>query len=248
MTNTHHPTQNNRGVMHPLSDISQRFVLFAAKAEHPVMDMGCAYGNTVIEALHQGAKRVIACDMEPQHLAALRDSITDPDTLARLETQSGKFPQEFVFDPGSISAIHISHVLEFLSGVDIEVGLRRCFEWLHSGGRLFLITYSIYIKELAHAKFTAEYQKRLAQDLAWPGYFEQYNEYVCLPDNDADAVNELQLPDALHMFDIPHLTRAMEQAGFTIESADYLDGKRNGAVPETWHDGREYVGIIASKP
>jgi hypothetical protein len=36
--------------------------------------------------------------------------------------------------------------------------------------------------------------------------------------------------------------------GFNIEWAGYLDGKVNGAVPETWYDGREYLGIIAVKP
>lgn len=49
------------------------------------------------------------------------------------------------------------------------------------------------------------------------------------------------------MFDLPPLVNALQEIGFNIDYAEYLDGRENFASKETWYDGREYVGIIAVK-
>lgn len=68
-----------------------------------------------------------------------------------------------------------------------------------------------------------------------------------IPGEEEELSEESPFPSALHMFDLNVLIKALEAIGFIIEFGEYLDGKANGAVKETWHDGREYVGIIARR-
>jgi SAM-dependent methyltransferase len=254
----HYKTQNKRGFMHPLSEVGRKFILFSSTALAPVMDMGCAYGNTVIAALQAGAETVIACDIEEKHLSSLRHQVKDTELENHLVTKQGIFPDQFDFKANSLNAIHASHILEYLTGEEVELGLENFYRWLQPGGKLFILTYTIYILELANDKFKAEYECRLKEKIKWPGYLENFDEYSISPDeidttkestNEAAQSNtDSAFPSALHMFDVPILKKALETQGFVIEFADYLDGSQNGAVEETWHDGREYVGIIARKP
>lgn len=247
--NQHHKTQNQRGYMHPLSSLTQRFVAFSATARLPVMDMGCAYGNTVIEVLEKGVGSVIACDMAPEHLAVLQQRVAKTPYASRLLTQQGVFPRGFHFAEGGLAAIHTSHMLPYLTGVEVEEGLAKFFHWLAPGGKMFIVCYSIFIRELVNDKFQHEYARRLNQKVKWPGYLENFDEYSWLPDDLIELSAEPSaFPTALHIYDISILQAALIEQGFEIEFAEYLDGKVNGAVPETWHDGREYLGIIACKP
>ena len=87
--------------------------------------------------------------------------------------------------------------------------------------------------------------------MKWPGYLEDFDKYAQSSNEAEEEKSETMdppFPSALHMYDLPTLTKALETLGFVIEFADYIDGRTNGAVKETWHDGREYVGIIARKP
>lgn len=248
--NKHYKTKNSRGFMHPISEIGKKFVLFSSTATAPVVDMGCAYGNTSIAALKAGAKVVIACDMEQKHLDALHNQIEGTPLAASLTTKQGVFPNGFDFAANTIDAIHASHILEYLNGDEVEQGLKNCYQWLRSGGKLFILTYSIYILELANDKFQYEYEQRLKANVKWPGYLEDFDRYSYLPNEAQETVDvsDASFPSALHMYDLPVLRRYLEKLGFIIEYANYLDGRLNGAVEETWHDGREYIGIIAYKP
>lgn len=249
--NQHHKTKNKRGFMHPLSDISQQFILYASYAKRPVADIGCAYGNTVIAALNAGVKDIIACDMEKEHLLSLKDEAANSELSSHLHIKQGIFPNGIYFDNDSLDGIHASHLFEYLNGDEVESGLINCYRWLHSGGKLFIVTYSIYILELANDKFRNEYGRRLEAKVKWPGYLDDYDAYSLVPEDDKEEevseTLESPFPSALHMYDLSVLVKALEATGFIIEFADYLDGSKNAAVKETWNDGREYVGIIARK-
>ncbi len=214
------------------------------------MDMGCAYGNTVIAALKNGTKSVIACDLAAEHLDEICEQVSGTELASHLITKQDKFPEGFNFEEGSISAIHASHLLEYLRGEEVERGLANFFRWLEPGGKLFLVCYTVFILELCNQKFTREYRRRVEEHTKWPGYLENFDEYSQTPETVDTGHNggDLAFPVALHMYDIPVLREALIEQGFEIESAEYLDGKTNGAVEETWHDGREYIGIIARKP
>lgn len=241
----HHKTKNARGFMHPFSEIGRKFVLFS-KTSSPSMDIGCAYGNTVIAAIEEGAENVIACDMEQTHLDILREQL-EPDQLAHLTTKQGQLPDGIDFPDNSIASIHASHILEYLKPDEVDRGLEKFFHWLKTGGKLFILCYTVHILELANQIFTKEYQRRIEAGEKWPGYLEDFNKYSYTDDihNEHDTS---AFPIALHMFDVPVFVRALKELGFIIEFAEYLDGRTNGAVEETWHDGREYVGIVACKP
>jgi SAM-dependent methyltransferase len=245
MTVNHEKTSNSHGYMHPLSSIAKRFVEFAKITNGPVIDMGCAYGLASIAALEAGAQKVIACDLSPVHLSTLETRIHDPKLKAKLKLQAGSFPDDFNFTVNSIDAVLLAHILPYLTGPRIEHGLQKLHQWLKPGGKLFILSYSIYIKELINDKFITEYNRRLASGMSWPGYFENFNAFSDLPDEDSDYS---AFPAELHFLDKPVLVAALQKFGFEIEYAEYLDGKDNGAMADTWHDGREYVGIIARKP
>lgn len=247
--NPYRKTKNQRGYMHPLSSLTQRFVEFCATVHLPVMDMGCAYGNAVIAALEKGANTVIACDMAEEHLAVLQKNVAEMAYASRLITKQGVFPRDIYFEKGSLAAIHTSHMLPYLTGAEVEQGLAHFFHWLAPGGKLFIACYSRFIRELMNDVFQQEYARRLEQKMRWPGYLENFDAYSYLADEPADFASEASaFPTALHVYDIPVLQAALITQGFDIEWADYLDGKINDAVPETWYDGREYLGIIAVKP
>jgi hypothetical protein len=55
------------------------------------------------------------------------------------------------------------------------------------------------------------------------------------------------LPESLHFYEKNTLTRVLKNTGFEIEYSKYIDGEKNGAIKETLLDGREYLGIIATK-
>ena len=241
----HHKTKNARGFMHPISNIGREFIFFS-KTASPTIDMGCAYGNTVIAALEAGAQDVIACDMEEEHLRDLSDQLSESEQQ-RVTTKQGVFPNGFDFTPSSISGIHASLILPYLTEQELDEGLQNFYQWLKPGGKLFVLCYSIFIKELVNPYFEAEYQKRRDTGRKWPGYLEDFSKYS-YTDGAPNEHDASAFPLALHFFDTDVFVRALENLGFIIEFAEYLDGPANGAVEETWHDGREFVGIIARKP
>lgn len=233
----YHQTKNARGYMHPISQMGEKFIQFS-KTASPVLDMGCAYGAIVLKALDEGAKKIIACDMEQKHLDLLRSQLSSGEAK-RVEILQGVLPEGFNIKPDSIAGIYISHVLEYLNDREASVSLEHFYRWLKLGGKLFIKCYTIYIKKFINEKFQIEYQNRLKQNVKWPGYFEDINQYYCL---DKSAFQK-----SLHIFDLPILINALQEIGFNINYAEYLDGRENYASEETWHDGREYLGIIAVK-
>jgi SAM-dependent methyltransferase len=147
----HLTTKNSRGFMHPISNMGKEFLVFS-KRNYPVIEMGCAYGNLVIEALKNGVRKIIACDMESQHLDALKEiEGTFPD---RLQIRQGTFPEDFDFRENSIAAIHASHIFEYLNGDDLTIGLSKFYNWLKPGGKVFLLCYTIFTKGMDNRKPT----------------------------------------------------------------------------------------------
>jgi ubiquinone/menaquinone biosynthesis C-methylase UbiE len=242
----HHKTKNARGYMHPLSEMGRRFVAFS-ESTTPVMDMGCAYGNVVRASLKAGAESVIACDIEQEHLDILAGSLNE-DEKQHLTLVQGRFPFDFNVDDNSIGAIHAAHILEYLSDKETDQGLESFFRWLKPGGKLFIKCYTIFIKELVNKAFQREYQHRLANHIKWPGYLENFMKYSNLPDDPDSQDYDSTFPPNLHMYDLPILVNALNEIGFEIEFAEYLDGRLNGATQDALYDGREYIGIIAVKP
>lgn len=243
----HQPTKNQRGCMHPLSPFSNQFCLFAKNKV--VADLGCAYGNVSLAALKTGAKQVVACDMESEHLKHVA-KVADTDGLIdRLALKQGVFPKHLELPTSSLDGVYASHVLEYLSGPEMGTGLAKLFSWLKPGGKVFLLVYTIYIHELNNPTFKQAYQARREAGDRWPGYLENYDDYCTPEEKDASPVEtNIGFPSNLHMFELQVLETALLETGFKVESAEYLDGKEHHAVPETYDSGKELLGIIACKP
>lgn len=247
----YYKTKNSRGFMHPLSFFAEKFISFASTTDLPVIDMGCAYGNVVIDGMQKGVKEMIACDMEQAHLDELSGLIDHKklhSSKSNVTLKQGKFPDGFAFNHNSIGAIHASHVLEYLDDKEIDRGLLQFYHWLKPGGKLFILCYTIYLAELNNDIFKDEYQRRLDNKMKWPGYLEGYDKYASPDDPTAIGADSADFPPDLQMYDKDTLTNALTTLGFVIEFSNYVDIKTGAVVEDNANAGRENLAIIALKP
>jgi SAM-dependent methyltransferase len=136
------PTLNGTGFMFEVRDtFTNDFISHAGRSSHPVLELGCAYGVASIPALEAGA-RVVASDMEPQHLEILKSKVP-PHLLDQLTLVVATLPQAD-FPAGAFGAILCSRVLHFLDGDDIDTSVGKMAQWLAPGGRLYLIADTPY--------------------------------------------------------------------------------------------------------
>jgi SAM-dependent methyltransferase len=218
-----------------LDSVSSQFVDFASRSSYPVLDIGSAYGAATIPVLKNSTCPVIADDIGVDNLLILRKETEEADR-DRLYLNSKRFPQELDFPSNSLSAVLICRVFHFMRGEEIEEGLKKVFQWLVPGGKLFVVTSTQYqgvIKD-----FIPVYEERWASGVSWPGYIEDFGP--------KDPVLAHNFKPFLHVMDIRPLRKALEAAGFEIEQVHIID--RRKTVPTLSLDGREGVGVIAVKP
>jgi len=226
------PTLNNTGWMtESLDDYSRSFTEYAGTIQAECLDIGCAYGVATLPALANGA-RVLACDLEPRHLEILARRVP-PGDRERYRSQPGKMP-DVDFPSASFGAILCARALHFLKGRDIETTVRKMYDWLIPGGRIFLIADSPYVGPWW--KLSPEYERRKREGCPWPGFVPDYA--ALLP----PGSNPSEHPTFIHPLDPDILVRVAAQAGFEVLEARFLrKGGPNGS-------GREHAGVIARKP
>lgn len=231
------PTANNFGYMHTKSIITDEFVSFSKKALNPVVDIGSAYGIATIKCLEQGAK-VIAVDISQEHLDILyrRAPLTRSSLL---QTLLARFPDEMDLESNSVSAVLLSHVLSFLEGDEIVAGMKKVYEWLCEGGKIFILNYTPYHKTVFN--FIPVYEARKKKGIKWPGLITDKTVYT-------DGINLTpEVPLRMNLMDIDILKSVAEKIGFHIEMLRYIGGKNEGVPQHFCLDGREWVGMIARK-
>ncbi len=228
-------TLNNMGFMtSQLDRFSQEFADFAPQAPGPVLDVGAAYGVATLEALNKGA-RVIANDIDSRHLEILRDRVPEPNKT-RLELLAGAFPEELTVKPGSLGAVLVCRVLHFFDGPKLDQSARILFDWLASGGRVFIVAETPYLKNFQ--SFIPTYEARRAAGDPWPGFIDDV--MAIAPERGAS------LPPKMHFLDPEVLTRVFRAAGFIVEKAETF--ARPEFPEDIQLDGRESVGLVARKP
>jgi SAM-dependent methyltransferase len=226
------PTLNNTGWMtETLDDYSRAFTEFAPTVQAECLDIGCAYGVATLPALANGA-RVLASDLEPRHLEILAERVP-PDDRPRFRSQAGRLP-DVDFPAGSFGAILCARALHFLLARDIETTVRKMFDWLLPGGRVFLITDSPYVGPWWQS--APEYERRKREGCPWPGFVQDYA--ALLP----PGTDTTRHPSFIHPLDPDILHRVTAAAGFEVLDAAFL---RGGGPRAT---GREHAGVIARKP
>ncbi len=218
-----------------LNVIGERFVHFSAGCgEAPVLDIGAAYGVASLAALRAGA-RVIASDIDPEHLRIL-ESRAEPEDRQRLRLKAGRFPRDLAFDPESLGAVLASNVLHFLTGKQLETGLRLIAGWLGPGGKLFVHASTPY--QAPFAAFVPEYERRLASGLRWPGWIEKTGAW--------SRHRKLSvMPASIHLLDDMVLRRAVQSVGLEVEESFLY--RRADLGHGLAMDGRESVGLVARK-
>jgi len=230
------PTLNNQGFMTTSLDAySEAFVDYAAASKLPVLEIGACYGIASLQVLAKGAK-VIANDLCEEHLSILQQRCPI-EQRTNLTLKPGKFPDEIKILDGSIGAVLICRVLHFFSGEDIERSLKKIHSWLAPGGKIFMVNETPYLKNwIRHLPI---FEERKAKGEKWPSYITNLKEFT-------DTAHYLSLPDALNFMDLDTATNAVKEAGFDIDKGGYINRVE---FPDSVRlDGRESVGIIASKP
>lgn len=233
------PTLNGMGYMYErhsphVNEYLKAYIESLAQIKDPVLDIGVAYGVTVLDSLDCGA-HVIANEICQPHLDILMQHVRD-EYKSHLNLNLAKFPQETNFPENSLGAVLISRVLNFLTGDEIEAGFKKVYKWLKPGGKVFIIAETVY-KEL-FKELIPTVQKRIEQKERWPGELDDIRRHLPKRQN--------HLPDSLNLLDDIVLKRALVDARFTIEKCS-LFSKTN--IPEdACYDGKETVGIIGVKP
>lgn len=227
-------TLNKTGYMTTQLDIySKEFVDYAAQTEQYVIEVGAAYGVATRAALERGAK-IICNDLEQRHLDIIKQQITEEEKT-RIKFVAGSFPYETNFPANSFGAVLICRVIHLFDGDTIEYSLRRIYDWLIPGGKLFIISDTPYLNNVK--AFIPEYEDRVKRGEKWPGLITNAKQYI---ENVTD-----NFPDLVHVLDETILTRILLQAGFKIEKLSTFG--RPDYPADRRLDGRECVGAIAYK-
>ena len=217
-----------------LSPLSEAFVAFAAGEALPVLDIGAAYGAASLAALKAGAS-VIANDLDDEHLQEISSRVPD-NARGRLQLKSGSFPRGVHFDSRTLGAVHASNVFHFLTGRQLDEGMRAIAQWLRPGGKLFVQAATPY--QTAFAPFMVEFERRIAAGEKWPGWIAKLSDYSV-------HRQRSNMPRAMHLLDDRTLRDFATEAGFEIERAWMY--QRRDLSRDLRLDGRESVGLIAVK-
>jgi len=216
-----------------LSELSEHFLAFCRAGNcpevAPALDLGAGYGSAALAACECGAW-VIANDLESSHLADLVGR-------QRLRLAIGSFPRDLHFEDGSLGAVHASSVLHFLTGNQLEYGMKVIARWLRPGGKLFVQAATPW--QQPFAVFLPEFERRCAAGMKWPGFVDRIGAW--------STHKQISLmPKALHLLDADTLGAVAEEAGLRIDRLWYY--RRTDFPVRLRLDGRESVGLIATKP
>jgi SAM-dependent methyltransferase len=231
------PTMNGTGFMFEVRDgYAEEWIHYAASIADPVLELGCAYGVSAIPALEAGA-RVVACDMEPQHLTILESRVA-PALRDRLTCVAGKLP-ELDFEREQFGAILCSRVLHFLTGEEIDAAVTKMAAWLKPGGRLYLVVdtpYGIW------RNFIPTFEDNKRKGVRWPGMMVGLHNFLPAP----GSRNRIEKPPFMNLLDAELLSRMVSEVGLQTTRATFINRSDFPGLGSM--DGRENAGVVAVKP
>ncbi|WP_298773620.1 class I SAM-dependent methyltransferase [uncultured Shewanella sp.] len=238
-------TLNKKGVMvKQFSMVSQSFIRDSASATHAVIDMGCAYGIATLPVLAM-KKKIIACDLEQQHLDILKAE-TPKTLLPFLTVKQGDFPSDFHFERHSISGIHCSYLFHFLKGEDVIQGMKKSYDWLIPSGKFYINVATPYQYWL---KFIHEFERREKSGERFPGQIQLSSMGEFIHQDKLELMPGDALPEFVHLFTVKSLSALLEDVGFIIEDSHYFDINFPEQLDNFFGgNGRGILGIIARKP
>ncbi len=185
---------------------------------HPVLDVGCAYGLTSKEMLNNGFS-VIANDLDEKHLNVLLDEVSE-EQRSRLTVNHGNIMQAKLKE-NSLSGVMCFNVIHFLTGAEVRAFFQQVFKWLAPKG-VFMV--SVATPYLGSEDYSTEYYKKLHEEgVAWPGETtttdQVYSNKFVLD----------QMPEKFHLIGCEVLVREAIAAGFSIFNAGHTNIGYNAA-------------------
>lgn len=230
-------TLNNRGYMTlGIDPFTQKFLDYCkSHSGVHVFEGGAAYGIATHLALKNGAV-VTANDSDPKHLNLLYEH-TPQELRSALTLSPGTLPHDLDFPNGSFDVIYSSRMMHFLTGDEVEICMSKFVSWLKEGGKIFLVVESPYLGD-CYSSFIPIYKERKKQGHPWPGLIEDTTPYKSMRYNN--------IPRFLNFFDTDIMKRISKNCGLVTEECAHID--RIDFPPEIRYDGRESVGLIATKP
>ena len=233
------PTLNGMGYMYErhspsVNEYLRAYIDSLSHIKDPVLDIGVAYGVTVLDSLEKGA-HVIANEIHKPHLDSLVQNIPD-ELKSHVTFNLARFPQETEFEENSLGAVLSSRVFNFLTGDEIDMGAAKVFKWLKPGGKFYIIAETVY-KELFKELIPLMHE-RVTQNQEWPGELSNVRCHM--------SKRQEHLPDEIHFLDEAVLKRSLLKAGFSIEKCSLFS--KSNIPPDAHFDGKETVGIIGVKP
>jgi SAM-dependent methyltransferase len=231
------PTLDRQGWIWLYKDeITKSYIEYAAETKGLMLEVGAGYGHIVLEVLKTGA-RVIADEISQDQLEIIRQRVYERG-LSGLEVIKAEFPEELDLPADTIDGILISRVFHFFTGSRIRQSLQKIHSWLRPGGKVFIVTDSVYrtiFKELI-----PQYEKNVADGLEWPGWFEDVRKLV--PKGRIDPETQ---PLAMNLTDPTIMRRELALSGFEVEVSSFF---KYAAEPDYARlDGREITGAIGVK-
>ena len=231
------PTLDNQGWIWLYKDeITKSYIDYAARTKGLMLEVGAGYGHIVLEVLKKGA-RVIADDISLGQLQIIRHR-AEIEGLSGLEVMNAEFPEKLDLPENTIDGILISRVFHFFTGSRIRESLRKVRCWLRPGGKVFIVTDSVYrtiFKELIPV-----YENNVAEGVEWPGWVDDVRKLI--PKERIDPETQ---PLAMNLMDPAIIRRELVLAGFRVEVSSFF---KYPADPDYARlDGREIVGAIGIK-
>ena len=233
MSETFVKTLNNMGYMSSTLDpFAQQFVDSCSRGDR-VFEGGAAFGVATLEILKKGVT-IDVNDLESKHLEAILLKCSQEEQ-ERISIHPGPI-EHLHFPAHTFDRLFSSRMIHLLSGENIEKTLKNFFQWLRPGGYLTLITDTPFLK--CYASNLENYHIKSQQDDKWPGLIEDTASFMTIPHNN--------IPPFINFLDLETLQRVVEQTGFVVEQAAYID--QSSFPKELKFDGRESAGVMAYKP
>lgn len=237
-------TLNRKGAASPALDYAtSSFIKFAQNKK--VLEVGGAYGFVMYEVLKNYPETVYHInDLDERHLYLSANNLQNQQIpLKILENQtrfiSGNIANIDIKD--RYDAILIARVLHFMNPEELDKTISNLYKTLKPGGRVYAVAITPYVKRFQ--SFIPEYEKRLREQVLYPGYAKSLYDWL---NENTNSSQQKEVSDKPFMFlDDIILTKLFTQKGFKIIECRVTALSYHS---EEWSlDGRENVILIAEK-
>jgi len=226
------PTLNGMGFeTTKIDSISDSFIKYAVCINDWVLEIGSARGNLIKSAVNNEIK-IYCNDASEDHINQIK---SDHANNCNVKYFVGDF---LSVDFGrKFKAILCARVLHFLNPFNLEKAFEVFSDILDYDGKLFITVETPFLGNWK--SFLVEYQERLDQNLSYPGYISDTQEFET-------KGYKKNLPNEVHWLNKLDFDYLAKKFHFEIEHMEYIN--RKGYFPDDLLlDGRESLGVILRK-